>query len=685
MAMTRTKRFLNRELSWLDWNVRVLSIAEDESVPPLERAKFLAIFADNLDEFYMVRVAGLKRQHAAGLMTRSPDGMTPREQLEAIAEKVAPIVDRHAAAFAEGVLPELKAKGVEVTRWDDLEEVQRKELDVLFQDQIFPVLTPLAVDQGHPFPYISNLSLNLAVLVRDPETKKTHFARIKVPPLLPRFVAVTQDEQFVPLEDVIASNLDKLFPGMEVVENHAFRVTRNADLEVNDDDAEDLMQLLEEELQKKRFSPAVRLEVAPGIPGHLLDVLLTELEVERQDVHFLPAPLGLNGLWHLYAIDRPDLKYETFQPVTHPRLAAVDDQPPDVFGVLKEEDVLLHHPYDSFTTSVQRFIEEAAADPDVLAIKQTLYRTSGDSPIVDALIEAAEAGKQVVVLVEIKARFDERNNINWARTLERAGCHVVYGMTGLKTHCKLCLVVRQEGKKLRRYVHVGTGNYNPMTARLYEDIGLLTAESRVGTAVSELFNYLTGYSRQTRYRSLLVAPHGLRRRIISLIRREAKFAREGQRAHIAMKMNGLIDEAVIEALYVASQAGVKIDLIVRGICTLRPGVEELSENIEVHSNLGRFLEHSRVFYFHNGGDPKFYIGSADMMPRNLDRRVEALVGVSNPDVQGQLKSILNLGLHANVHAWRLTPEGDWVQVEPAEAEVRVDMQEELMRKATTRA
>jgi polyphosphate kinase len=681
MLRTRTGRFLNRELSWLDFNVRVLSLAEDTSLPPLERAKFLAIFADNLDEFYMVRVAGLKRQQAAGLMTRSPDGMTPREQLEVIADKVVPIVERHVQAFREGVLPALRQAGVEVLRWDEIDDVQRKELNDLFEDQIFPVVTPLAVDQGHPFPYISNLSLNLAVLVRDPDTGKTHFARIKVPPLLPRFIPLEGEEQFVPLEDVIAANLDKLFSGMEVVEHHTFRVTRNADLEVNDDGAEDLLQLLEEELQKKRFSPAVRLEIEPGMPSHLLDLLLSELEIERQDVHTLPGPLGLNGLWHLYAIDRPELKYEPFQPVTHPLLASGEDQPPDIFGVIKETDILVHHPYESFTTSVERFIEEAARDPDVLAIKQTLYRTSGDSPIVDALIEAAESGKQVVVLVELKARFDERNNINWARSLEQAGCHVVYGLTGLKTHCKLCLVVRQEGRRLRRYVHAGTGNYNPMTARLYEDIGLLTSKPKVGVAVSELFNYLTGYSRQTKYRSLLVAPHGLRKQLMALIRKEANLAAEGKPGRIAMKVNGLADEATVSALYAASRAGVQIDLLVRGICTLVPGIEGLSESIRVRSILGRFLEHSRIFYFHNDGDPKFYIGSADLMPRNLDRRVEALVAVTDAEIQERLKTILNLGFEADKHAWNLESDGEWLAVARSSETKSLDMQEALMRKA----
>ena len=617
-------------------------------------------------------------------MTRRKSWRMAWRSAKAIAERVLPAVQQHALAFCDGVLPILREAGVEILRWHELDDVQQKELDELFLDQIFPVVTPLAVDQGHPFPYISNLSLNLAVLVRDPVTSKVHFARIKVPPLLPRFMALAGEEQFVPLEDVIAANLDKLFPGMEVLEHHTFRVTRNADLEVNDDDAEDLMRLLEEELQRKRFSPAVRLEIEPGMPDRILDLLMSELSIETSDVHVISGPLGLSGLWDLYELDRPDLKYHPFQPVVPPALSTGDDKI-DVFAALREEDILLQHPYDSFATSVERFIEQAAEDPDVLAIKQTLYRTSGDSPIVDALIEAAEAGKQVVVLVEIKARFDERNNINWARALERAGCHVVYGLVGLKTHCKLCLIVRQEGKRLRRYVHVGTGNYNPKTARLYEDLGLLTSDARIGSAVSDLFNYLTGYSRQTTYRSLIVAPHGLRKRILSLIRHEAKTGTSRKPGHIAMKLNGLVDEEIIDALYEASGAGARIDLAVRGICSLRPGVKGLSEHIRVRSILGRYLEHSRILYFANEGSPKYYIGSADLMPRNLDRRVEALVSITDPESQQRLKNILDLCMTANVHAWALGPEGEWAPVERDQGSAAIDLQEELMRRAVSRA
>jgi polyphosphate kinase len=669
-------RFLNRELSQIDFNARVVALAEDESAPLLERAKFLAIFAANNDEFYQVRVAGLKQQAAAGIRTRSADGLTPQEQLSAIASKVVPLAERHARLFTEKVMPALSDEGVKVLRWRELERPHREELNKLFREKIFPVLTPLAVDAGRPFPYISNLSLNLAVLVRDPAAGRMHFARIKVPPLLPRFVPFSEGRAFTPLEDVIAANLDQLFPGMEVVEHHTFRVTRNADLEI-DDRADDLLEALEEELTKRRFSPAVRLEVEQTMPHHVLELLMTELEVEQDDVFMLPAPLDLAGLWSLHAIDRPDLKDEPYVPVTHPDLSMVDDEV-TTFEVIGDRDVLVHHPYESFTTSVQRFIEEAAADPDVLAIKQTLYRTSG-SPIVGALIEAAERGKQVVVLVEIKARFDESANIAWARTLEKAGCHVVYGLAGLKTHCKLCLVVREEGGELRQYVHVGTGNYNPMTARIYEDLGLFTSDPDLAAEVAHLFNYITGFSRDKKYRCMMVAPHGMRTRIIALIEREAALSTAEQPGRIIMKMNNLSDAGVIDALYAASQAGVRIDLIVRSVCTLRPGVEALSKSITVRSIVGRFLEHSRIFYFQNGGDEEVFIGSADMMERNLDHRVEALAAVKSPESRDQLKLVLDLGLSDNVGAWMLDRSGKWRQVATPESEVRLSLQEQLMR------
>jgi polyphosphate kinase len=676
-------RYLNRELSWLDFNERVLALAEEASTPLLERAKFLAIFAGNLDEFYMVRVAGLMRQLAAGLaMSRASDGLTTSEQLPRIRERVAGLADRHARVFSEQLLPALAAAGVRVTRWDDLSPIHRSSLEATFTERIFPVLTPLAVDPGHPFPYISNLSLNLAVMVEDPETRRRHVARVKVPPLLGRFV-VPEVGTFVPLEDVIAANLDRLFPGMQIVEHHPFRVTRDADLEIDDDGAEDLLEALEDELRRRRLSPAVRLEVESSMPDHVLQLLMRELQVSEA-VQALPGPLNLAGLWELHAIDRPDLKYAPFHARTHPDLMVGDDLAPDIFAAISRHDILLHHPYDAFGTSVQRFIEQAAADPAVLAIKQTLYRTSGDSPIVDALVRAAGAGKQVVVLVEIKARFDEQNNIGWARLLERAGCHVVYGVMGLKTHAKLCLVVREEGGHLRRYVHVGTGNYNPMTARIYEDVGLLTASPRLGADVSSLFNFLTGYARDPDYRSLIVAPLRMRQRLVELIDREAALSTPRQRGRIVMKVNNLIDEAVIDALYAAAGQDVEIDLIVRAICALRPGVDKLSERIRVRSIVGRFLEHSRILVFGNGGDEEVYVGSADLMHRNLDRRVETLVRVESGAARRKLNELLAIALRDNVGTWQLDAEGAWTRLRPGEDEAR-SLQATLMDRAGNRA
>jgi polyphosphate kinase len=667
-------RFLNRELSWVDFNARVLALVEEKETPVLERAKFLAIFASNLDEFHMVRVAGLKRQVEAGLTTKSADGLTPAEQLAAIAAKVEPLVQRQASLFVDDVMPALARTGIEVKRWDELTQPQREELNEVFTDELFPVLTPLAVDSGRPFPFISNLSLNLAVLVRDTEGGRIHFARVKVPPSLPRFVAFGDGGAYVPLEDLIAANLHQLFPGMEVVEHHTFRVTRNADLEINDG-ADDLMEALEEELSRRRFSPAVRLEVERSMPEHVLELLMSELELGEADVYKLPGPLDLSGLWTLHALDRPDLKDPPFVPVTHPDLALTDEDM-DVFELLHDRDVLVHHPYESFTTSVQRFVEQAAADPDVLAIKQTLYRTSG-SPIVNALIEAAERGKQVVVLVELKARFDESANITWARTLEQAGCHVVYGLAGLKTHCKLCLVVRREGNELRRYVHVGTGNYNPITARLYEDIGLLTSDEELGSEVSHLFNFITGFSRKKEYQSLVVAPLGMRDRIVGMIERESALSTAENPGRIVMKLNNLGDPGIIDALYRASQGGVKVDLLVRSICTLRPGIKKLSKNVRVRSILGRFLEHSRILYFQNGGDEQFFIGSADMMQRNLDGRVEALAAVKSDDLKRQLRFLLELALSDNVSSWSLESDGAWTRRLPGD-EPLLDFQKQLM-------
>jgi len=656
----------------------VLALAEDPSTPLLERAKFLAIFAGNLDEFYMVRVAGLMRQFAAGLaMSRAPDGLTTTEQLGRIRERVAGLADRHARLFNEQIMPALAAAGVRVTRWNDLSATHRASLEDAFSERIFPVLTPLAVDPGHPFPYISNLSLNLAVMVEDPETSRHHFARVKVPPLLGRFVT-PEEGIFVPLEDVIAANLDRLFPGMRIVEHHAFRVTRDADLEIDDDGAEDLLEALEDELRRRRLSPAVRLEVESSMPGHVLQLLMRELQVSEVDVQALPGPLNLAGLWELHGIDRPDLKDAPFHPRTHPDLMVGDDLAPDIFAAISRHDVLLHHPYDAFGTSVQRFIEQAAADPAVLAIKQTLYRTSGESPIVDALVQAAGAGKQVVVLVEIKARFDEQNNIGWARLLEQAGCHVVYGVMGLKTHAKLCLVVREEGGHLRRYVHVGTGNYNPITARIYEDVGLLTASPRVGADVSSLFNFLTGYARDPDYQSLIVAPRRMRQRVVELIEREARLSTPDSPGRIVMKVNNLIDEDVIDALYAASRSGVMVDLIVRSICALRPETATLSERIKVRSILGRFLEHSRVLFFANGGHPDVYIGSADLMHRNLDRRVETLVRIESESARRKLAAILALALQDTAGTWLLDSGGAWRRRTIAAGEEPSDLQHRLM-------
>jgi polyphosphate kinase len=674
-------RFINRELSWIDFNRRVLALAEDPTTPLLERIKFLAIYASNLDEFYMVRVAGLKRQVEAGVQKRSPDGMTPRAQLKAISDSVRADVERYSDLFVNDVMPALTRAGVELLRWGDLDDTQKKELDEFFENRMFAVVTPLAVDPGHPFPYISNLSLNLAVMVKDPATALTHFARVKVPPVLPRFLQLeSEPTAFVPIEDVIAANLDELFPGMDIVEHHAFRVTRNADLEVDDDGAEDLLVAVEEELSRRRFSPAVRLEIEKSMPDHVLRLLVRELQVDEDDVHSVTGPLALSSLWDLHSLDRPDLKDEPFSPVTHPDLTSSDELPANIFKVLKTKDVLVQHPYDSFATSVLRFIEQAAADPSVLAIKQTLYRTSGESPIVEALMDAAQAGKQVVVLVEIKARFDERANINWARTLERAGCHVVYGVMGLKTHCKLCLVVRQEGDDLKKYVHVGTGNYNTKTARLYEDIGVLTSEPQLGVDVSDLFNYLTGYSRHADYETMLVAPHSMRNQIVEMIEREAEHARAGKDSGIVMKLNALVDEAVIDALYEASGAGVPISLLVRGICALRPGIEGLSETISVRSILGRFLEHSRIIRFFNDGQDDFYIGSADMMHRNLDRRVESMVRVQTRESKARLASIFSLAFRDNASAWYLSSDGSWTRVMP-ETDERIDFQKTLMQRA----
>ncbi len=669
-------RFLNREVSWLDFNRRVLALAQDPSAPLLERAKFLAIFAGNLDEFFMVRVAGLKRRQSMGLGVRSADGLGVREQLALISREARELVAEHTRTFLDDVRPALAAEGIRIALWRDLTPQQQVPLHDYFRSQLFPVLTPLAVDPAHPFPYISGLSLNLAVLVRDPDTGVEHFARVKVPNNVRRFVpveAADSDVTFLPLEELIGAHLPQLFPGLEVTGHHAFRVTRNADVEVEEDRDEDLLQALERELARRRFGPAVRLEVGSDVDPHVLDLLVRELEITDDDVVQVSGLLALSSLWQLYQLDRPELKDDSFVPSTHPRLAE-GEKAADVFAALREGDVLVHHPYDSFATSVQRFIEQAAADPNVLAIKQTLYRTSGDSPIVNALVDAAEAGKQVVVLVEITARFDEQANIKWARALEKAGCHVVYGMVGLKTHCKTSLVVRQEKGQLRRYAHIGTGNYNPKTARTYEDLGLLTAAPEVGADLTDLFNTLTGYSRQTDYRTLMVAPHGVRAGLVKRIEAEADLAIAGQLAGIRIKANSLVDEIVIDALYRASQVGVPVEVLVRGICAMRPGVPGLSEGVRVRSIVGRFLEHSRVMAF--TGQNEHWMGSADLMHRNLDRRVEVLVRVKDQAVRAQVDALLDRAFADDVVHWALGSDGAWTR-QPQDRP-GIDLQTELM-------
>jgi polyphosphate kinase len=655
-------RFLDREVSWLHFNQRVLELAEDPRVPLLERARFLAIFASNLDEFFMVRVAGLKRRIAAGVALRAASGLLPREVLEEIWAETEQLTRRHAAVFADEIVPSLLDHGIQLVRWEDLDKDEQKHCKRLFRDRIFPVLTPLAVDPAHPFPYISGLSLNLAVLVRNPKSGKEHFARVKVPPSFHRFVPLGGD-RFVPLEDVIGAHLRRLFPGMEVLQVHTFRVTRNEDVEVEEDDAENLLAALEKELLRRRFGPPVRLEVEASITPAVLELLVSELGISQDEVFRLPGPLDLTGLHDIADLQREELKYPAFIPSTHTHLAEVESAAPvDVFKATQRHDVLLHHPYDSFATSVQRFMEQAAADPHVLAIKQTLYRTSGDSPVIDALVDAAESGKQVLVIVEIKARFDEQANIRWARKLEQAGCHVVYGQVGLKTHCKLAMVVRDEadgGGGIRRYVHIGTGNYNSKTARSYEDLGLITADEAIGEDVAHLFNNLSGYSRKASYAELLVAPDSLRTGLVEQIHREIEHARAGRPAGIRIKANSVVDEELIDALYLASSEGVRVEALIRGICALRPGVPGLSERIEVRSILGRFLEHSRVYWFENDGEPAAWIGSADLMHRNLDRRVEVLVRLPDPDNVAEVGAMLDLGFDDDTSAWLLQPDGSW--------------------------
>jgi polyphosphate kinase len=651
--------YLNRDLSWLDFDARVLALAENETVPLLERARFLAIFSRNLDEFFQVRIGGLQEQLSAGGAS-SPEGLTTAEQLRIIKPRVEELVGRSVAIFRDELTPALAAAGIRFVDWAQLDENDRAQLAKMFNDHIFPVLTPLAVDPGHPFPYISNLSLNLAVLVGDPSAPEPRIARVKVPPLLPRFVRLADNERFVPIEQIIAAHIGALFPGMEILAHSAFRVTRNADFALKEDEAEDLLEAVESVLRLRRRSPdAVRLEVERSMGADVRNLLARELELDDSDVYAIDGLLDLGDLWNIADLDKPQLKYEPWMPLTPAQLAAPGEQSLHLFRALRQGDILVHHPYDSFLTSVEAFVDQAARDPRVMAIKQTLYRTGPDSPIIKSLIRAAEAGKQVVALVEVTARFDEATNINFARVLEEAGVHVVYGIVGLKTHAKITLVVRMESGAIRRYCHIGTGNYNPTTARLYEDIGILTADADLGADLSELFNYLTGYSKQSRYKKLLVAPGTLRNALLDLVKREAD-APDGR---IVIKVNNLVDPTVINALYAASQAGTSVDLVVRGICCLRPGVPGLSEHIRVRSIVGRYLEHSRIMRF--GSDargPEYFIGSADVMQRNLDRRVEAVIPVTDPALQARLQEILDVNLADDVLAWTLDADGAWYKV-----------------------
>lgn len=694
-------RFFDRELSWLKFNQRVLECAEDEDMPLLERANFAAIFASNLDEFFMVRVAGLKRRIDSGIAVPSAAGLSPRQQLRAISETAHRLQDEHAHYAIDTILPELEKERIVLLTWDKLTSSEQERLSRYYRQQVFPVLTPLAVDPAHPFPYISGGSINLAVIVENPASGKSHFARVKIPGNLPRLVPVddmtdeeSKDERygFIAMEKLIAAHLESLFPGMIIKEARSFRVTRNEDIDVEEDDAENLLNAMEKELLRRRFGPPIRLEITDTTSPFLSQLLADQLGVSQDEVYRLPSPLDLTVLFELGSVDRPDLKNRPFVPTTNRQIAEVESsRAQDIFAAIRERDILLHHPYDSFSTSVQAFLAQAAADPKVLAIKQTLYRTSSNSPIIDALIDAAHAGKQVLALVEIKARFDEDANIAWARKLERAGVHVVYGIVGLKTHCKLIEVVRQEADGLRRYCHVGTGNYNPKTARLYTDLGLLTCDPVVGQDLTRLFNQLSGYAPKSSFHRLLVAPRTVRTGLIQRIRREEDAARAGKEAWIKIKVNSIVDEKTIDALYRASQAGVKIDIVERGICALKPGVPGLSENIRVRSILGRFLEHSRIYAFCNADGPQIgegpasgpevYIGSADLMHRNLDRRVEALVRVTAPEQIDGLIKYVDLQMADSTMSWHMQPDGTYVlHTKDDEGRPLVDSQEYLIRK-----
>ncbi|HZU74276.1 MAG TPA: polyphosphate kinase 1 [Acidimicrobiales bacterium] len=683
-ADRRPARFIDRELSLLDFNARVLALAEDGDLPLLERAKFMAIFSSNLDEFFQVRVAGLKSRQVAGLGP-GPGTGTPTQQLEQIRKRVTELVEIQSRLFSEEICPGLAAEGITISNWGDLAEDDRQYLDDVFADRIFPVLTPLAVDPGHPFPYISNLSLNLAVFVQNPDSGDRRFARVKVPPVLPRFIATPSGTGFVPLEQVIAAHLPTLFSGLEVDYQCAFRVTRNVDLTPQEDEeADDLLAAVEIELRRRRFGEAVRLEIDAEVSPEVLDLLMREIEVSAEDVYRVQGPLDLAGLWAIYGVDRPELKDRPWPGVTPPAFERASGEAADLFSVIAEGDLLAHHPYESFSSTTEEFIRQASTDPRVMAIKMTLYRTSGDSPIIKALIRAAERGKQVAALVELKARFDEQANIAWARALEEAGVHVVYGLVGLKTHSKVALVVRNDDDGIRRYCHFGTGNYNPATARIYEDLSLFTADPDLGADLTDLFNFLTGYSRQSDYRKILVAPVTLRHQLLELIDRQVA---AGPAARIIWKINHLVDPEVIEALYAASEAGVGIDLVVRGTCSLIPGVEGMSDNIRIRSILGRYLEHSRIYVFGppEAQDTTYLIGSADAMERNLDRRVEALVPVASPALRRRLREVLEVSLADDTQAWSLGPDGGWERVMGGQVSTQASLAALAAQRASNRA
>ena len=663
--MPEAAHLIDREISWLSFNERVLELAEDESIPLLERVRFLTIFASNLDEFYMVRVASVLGKVETNPNLVNSAGYTPAELIDAISVKVRELTKRHANLFQEKIGPELKTHDIEIIHWDHLNNDERNYVSRIFSERIFPVLTPLAVDPSHPFPYISGLSLNLAVIVKNPKSSEEYFARVKVPPILSRLIAVSSApncKRFLPLEDLIAIHLQELFPGMLIQDHYTFRVTRNQDIELEEEDSEDLLNSLEQELARRRFGPPVRLEIEEGIDEHLLKTLCEELDINPANVFSLPAPLDLTDLAKIADLDLPKLKYPAFRSRTVAALREVDSEEPDLFfAAIRQGEILLHHPYESFTSSVVQFLQHAAQDPDVLAIKQTLYRTSGDSPIVEALIEAAEAGKQVLAVIEIRARFDEQANVRWARKLEAAGVHVVYGLMGLKTHAKISLVVRDEAQGLRLYCHMGTGNYNPKTARFYEDLGLLSTDPVLTEDLTKLFNQLSGFAPHSTYSRLLVAPRTLRTGLLEKIDLEIANAKAGKSAGIQMKLNSLLDEEFVEALYSASQAGVKVDLVIRGICSLKPGIKGLSENIQVRSILGRFLEHSRIYHFVNGGSDEYWIGSADLMHRNLDRRVESLVRMDRQVHKSALQEVFDLSLSDETASWHQSEE-KWLRV-----------------------